>query len=76
MNFLSQYEAEIDFRKKKVKLYLDDSEKFTFEEGWVLNMMVNNIKAVKLLSKGCTSYLVHVVGKDDDSISNLQSNCV
>lgn len=38
--------------------------------------MISNIKARKLLSKGCIAYLTHVVGKDDDSFLNLQSTLV
>lgn len=33
MDFLSQYEAEIVCRKKTVRFYLDNLEKFTFKKG-------------------------------------------
>lgn len=48
MNFLSKYEVEIDCRKKKVWFSLDDGEKFTFEEGQVLSMIISSVKAKKM----------------------------
>lgn len=76
MDFLSHYGAEIDYQKKKVKFHLDDGKKFTFNKGRVISFMINNIKAKKLLNKGCTCYLVHVVGKDMSSILSLQSTLI
>lgn len=52
IDFFSWYGVEIDCWKKKVRFYLDDDEKFTFEEGNVLSVMVRNIKTTKCLSKG------------------------
>lgn len=76
MDFLSHYGAEIDYQKKKVKFHLDDGEKFTFNKDHVLSLMINNIKVKKLLNKGCTCYLVHVVGKDMSSILSFQSTLI
>lgn len=38
--------------------------------------MIISIEARKLLSKGCTGYLAHVVGKKADSALSLQSTLV
>lgn len=73
IDFLSLYRAEIDYRKKEVRFHLDNGEKFTFDEGHVLSMMISGIKTKKLLSKGYMDYLAHVVGKDDDLVLSLQS---
>lgn len=36
MDFFSQYGAEIDCKKKKVRFHLDNGKEFTFDEGWYL----------------------------------------
>lgn len=71
MDFLSQHGAKIDYTKKKVQFHLDNGEKFTFSEKRVLNLMISSIKARKLLSKGLTSYLAHVLSKFDNSVPSL-----
>lgn len=43
---------EIDYRKKKVYFSLNGSDEFTFKETQLLNMMINNVKARKMMSKG------------------------
>lgn len=43
---------EIDYRKKKVQFSLNGSDEFTFGETQLLNMMINNVKARKMMSKG------------------------
>lgn len=45
IDFLSQYEVEINNKKKKVQFHLDDNEEFTFGESRVLNIMVSSVKA-------------------------------
>lgn len=72
MDFLSWYGAEIAYQKKKVRFHKNDGEEFIFSKGRILSLMINNIKARKLLSKGCTGYLAHVIGKDVGSIQSLQ----
>lgn len=57
IDFLSQCGVKIYYKKKKVQFHLDNSEKFTFDKSHVISMMISSIKARKLLSKGCTSYL-------------------
>lgn len=43
IDFLSNYETEIDYKKSKVQFSLDNSEEFTFEEGRILSMMINSV---------------------------------
>lgn len=76
MNFLSKYEVEIDCRKKKVWFSLDDGEKFTFEEGQVLSMIISSVKAKKMLSKWCIRYLVHIVSKLDEVVPGAKDTLV
>lgn len=45
IDFLSWYGVEIDYRMKKVYFSLANDEKFVIGKGWVLNMMINIIKA-------------------------------
>lgn len=65
MDFLSRYGVEIGYRKKKVRFHLDNGEKFTFGKGCVLSIMISSVKARKMLGKGCTRYMAHVVNKVD-----------
>lgn len=51
--------------------HLDNGEEFIFHEGHVLSIMISNVKVRKMLSKGCKSYLVHVVNKSDKIILSL-----
>lgn len=72
MDFLSQYGVEIEFKKKKVQFQPDNGQEFIFYKGHVVNMMVNIVKARKILSMGCTGYLAHIINKVDESILSLQ----
>lgn len=47
MDFLRKYGLKIDCSKKNLQFSLDNRDEFSYEEGQVLNMMVNNIKAKK-----------------------------
>lgn len=47
MDFLSKYKGKIDYIKKNVQFHLDYGEKFTFDRGHVLSMMINNVKVRK-----------------------------
>lgn len=76
IDFMSWYGFEIDYKKKKVWFHLDDGKEFIFNEGHVLSMMINNIKARKMLSKGCMGYLTHGMRKTDDIVLSLQSIAV
>lgn len=71
IDFLSQYEDDIDYKQKKVWFHLDDSDEFTFDEGCVWSMIISNIKARKKLSEGYIGYLAHDIGKTNDSITSL-----
>lgn len=72
MDFLSKYEAEINYKKKKVKFSINDDDQLTFGEGQILSMMVSSIKAKKILSKQCMTYLVHVVQKLKEIVSSIK----
>lgn len=65
MNFLSCYKVEIDYRKKKVWLHLNNGEKFMFGKGRVLSLIINSRKAKKMLSKGYIRYIAYVINKVD-----------
>lgn len=71
MNFLGKYEAEIDYQKNKVWFSLDRGDKFTFRDGWLLSMMINSVKVRKMLSKGYTANLAHIMSKSNDLILDL-----
>lgn len=71
IDFLSQYKAKIDYRKKKDRFHLDDSKEFTFDKSCVMSIMIKSIKGRKILSKGYTSYLANIIGKLDGSNLNL-----
>lgn len=42
----------------------------------MLSIMINNVKARKILNKGCTRYLTHMVNKVDESILSLQNTVI
>lgn len=71
IDFLSWYRVKIDYIKKKVWFHLKDGKEFTFGEDCMLSMIIKNIKARKILSKGCTSYLVYVVNRSYEATLNL-----
>lgn len=52
INFLCWYEAKIDYRKKKVWLYLDKGDEFIFYKGRLSSIIINSVKMRKILSKG------------------------
>ena len=54
MDFLGRYGAEIDCKKKKVRFNLDSGDQFEFGEGHIQSLMINMLKASKMLKKGCT----------------------
>lgn len=39
-------------------------------------MIISHVKARKILSKSCMSYLVHIVGKSDEIILGVKDNLV
>lgn len=63
IDFLSKHEAEMNCRKKKVRFNMDNGKQSIFTESQILSMMINNIKAKKMLSKGVWHILVHLVQK-------------
>lgn len=76
MDFLSKYRVKIDYRKKKVKFNLKSDYEFTFIEGRVLNMMINNANARMMLSKRCITYLAHIINKSNEAIPSVRvSRC-
>lgn len=76
IDFLSQYGAKIDCRKKKVRFHLDNGKQFTFGQDQVQSMMINDIKAKKLLSESYTGYLQNITSKFDDLVPSLQSTLI
>lgn len=72
INFRSRYRVQINCRKKKVKFSLDSAKQFTFREDWVFNMIINSVKAKKMLSKGSMTYLAHISSKPDEAISSVK----
>lgn len=74
--FFELNRAEINYRKKKVHIILDDSQELTFRKGHVLSMIINSVKTRKMLNKGCMRYLVPVVTKVEESILSLQNTSI
>lgn len=71
MNFLKKYDEKMEYKLKKVWSSLDEGDEFIFKEGQLLCMMNNSMKVRKMLSKVYMDYLVDIVSKTDESISNL-----
>lgn len=63
MDFLSKYETKINYKKKNVWFSVDNGEQFTFRKGQVFSIMINGVKARKMLSKRCITYLTHIVNR-------------
>lgn len=76
IDFLGMYEVEINYQRKKVQFSLKDGDEFIFSEGQIQSMIINYIKAYKMLCKGCTSYLAHVVSKNNGSSLKIKSMLV
>lgn len=55
---------------------MENGEDFSFDEGQVLSIMINNLKARKMLLKGHSKYLAHAVSKPIEPALNLQSTLV
>ena len=64
MDFLSKYGAKIDCSKKKVRFNLGKGNKFSFGEGHQVSIMISVVQARKMLSKGCTGYLAHIINRE------------
>lgn len=73
IDFLGRYEVKINYQRKKVQFSLKDGDEFIFSEGQIQSMIINYIKAYKMLCKGCTSYLPHVVSKNNGSSLKIKS---
>lgn len=71
MNFLKKYDEKMEYKLKKVWSSLDEGDEFIFKEGEQMCMMNNSMKVRKMLSKVYMDYLVDIVSKTDESISNL-----
>lgn len=41
--------------------------------GSCASMMISSVKAKKMLRKGCTEYLAHMMNKVDESVSSFQN---
>ncbi|XP_057490945.1 uncharacterized protein LOC130776710 [Actinidia eriantha] len=63
MNWLAAYHASIDCFKKEVVFKMPNEVEFTFQckRDVVPTCLISNVKAKKLLQKGCEGYLAHIV---------------
>lgn len=55
-----------------VQFNLDSEEWFDFGEDRVLNMIINNVKAKKMLSKMCIAYLEYIVNRSDKVVVSVK----
>lgn len=63
MDFLRKNETKINYQCKKVWFNLMNRDQFNFGDRHIKSMIINAIKARKMLSKRYTSFLAHVVSK-------------
>ncbi|WP_262708580.1 hypothetical protein, partial [Arcticibacter tournemirensis] len=74
MDFLSKYDASIECRKRRVVFQPEAEVKFEFigEPKKRTKKFLSAIKAQKMLVKGCTGYLAHIVDTEQDRGQNLE----
>ena len=61
MDWLTNYESQIDCKRKKVVLMSSDKEPVIFQGQKQVKKFLSIAKAKKLLRQGCEAYLAHVV---------------
>lgn len=66
IDFLETYGSEIDCWHKKIWFNLNDGDQLDFDKG---HMIIIAIKVRKMLNKGCTGFLAHVVSKVESSVN-------
>ena len=64
MDWLSEHDAQIDCKKKKVTLSVSENEKVEFQGQKQVKKFLTMIQAKLLLRQGCEAYLAHVVDVD------------
>ena len=64
MDWLSEHDAQIDCRKKKVTLKISDDQKVEFQGQRQVKKFLTMIQAKRLLRQGCEAYLAHVIDLD------------
>ena len=66
IDWLTNYNAQIDYKEKKVTLESSDGVKVVFKGQKQAKKFLTIIQAKKLLRQGCEAYLAHVVDKQKD----------
>ncbi|XP_074355975.1 uncharacterized protein LOC141695640 [Apium graveolens] len=61
MDWLFQYKANIDCKKKKILMVTEDNIKVTYQGQRQEKKFLSILQTKKLLRQGCEAYLVHVV---------------
>ena len=64
MDGLSEHDAQIDCKRKKVTLRIYEDKKVEFQGQKQVKKFLNMIRAKRLLRRGCEAYLAHVVDLD------------
>ena len=64
MDWLSEHDAQIDCKKKKVTLRISEGEKVEFQGQKQVKKFLTMIQAKQLLRQGCEAYLAHVIDVD------------
>ena len=67
MYWLSEHDAQIDCKKKKVTLRISEDEKVEFQGQKQVKKFLTIIQAKRLLRQGCEAYLAHVVDVDKNT---------
>ena len=64
MNWLSEHDAQIDCKKKRVTLRISEDKKVEFQGQKQVKKFLTMIQAKRLLRQGCEAYLAHVIDVD------------
>lgn len=60
--FPKRYGAKADYKRNKVKFTIGEGELCNFDRRHLCSLIIDYIKARKMLHKGCRRFLVHLVG--------------
>lgn len=63
MDFLRGNRVEINYQHKKVWFNLRNGDQFKFDKGSVKSLLVSAMKTIKMLGKGCISFLAYVISE-------------
>ncbi|XP_074361346.1 uncharacterized protein LOC141701603 [Apium graveolens] len=67
MDWLSQYKANIECRKKKIVMFTEDNVKVNYQGQRQEKKFLSILEARKLLRQGCEAYLAHVVDTEKEA---------